>query len=442
MKIDRIRLKILRIKKNVLCLVCLFVLTACNNAQQNKKEKTIIPVLSITEDIISVTSLDKNSHKINIVCNKETLCNKSFTEIWKSDITALLQNYSSLEELALFATSGLNDKPRIPLNITIDSSIDTLIYIPIKTLKIEDRKSSIKGKCAQLFLSSIDPNLKVELKKWLFRRQEHVGEYRINKMMEIINTLKQKGYNEYITNEEIPVMKNFSGKTYSVSSNMKADHYVLFAFSTEKEISDFVEEIVSNDFDLTKKSVGSSMNCYRDVNSSGYKCIALIGINNDWSYVIEPLGLVCIDNIAPAINIVSGGIEYSDIYLRKNNSVIVLPEHMNINGVLNIDTQQFRGDNAQFVIHWNGDIKDVTIKREIRRSYSWLKPGSKKIDLSDKTSPYYFSYELDLGIGDNYIPVIVTDNAGNNATYSLHIPMEAVENNNPDINIDNNINVW
>lgn len=431
-------------KKNILYiyLICFITLSACNNTSQKRGEKTILPVLSVTDEILSVTSLDKNSHMVNIICNKDTLCSKSFTEIWKSDLTTLLQNYNSYEELALFVTSGLNEKPRIPLNIKIDTSIDTLIYMPVKTLKIEERKSSINGKCAQLFMSSFDPNLKVELKKWLFRRQENVGEYRINKMMEIINALRQKGYNEYITNDEVPIIKDFSGKIYKVSSNMKADHYVLFAFSTEKEIIDFIEEVVSNDFDLTMKSVGSSMNCYRDVNTNGYKCIALIGINDDWSFLVEPLGLVCIDNIAPVINSVSEKIEYSDIYLKKNNSVIVLPEHININGMLSIETQQFRGDNAQFVIHWNGDIKDLTIKREIHRSYSWLKPGSKRINLSDKTSPYYFSYELDLGIGDNYIPIIVTDNAGNNATYSLHIPMVAVEDNNPDINIDNNINVW
>ena len=105
-------------KKNILYiyLICFITLSACNNTSQKRGEKTILPVLSVTDEILSVTSLDKNSHMVNIICNKDTLCSKSFTEIWKSDLTTLLQNYNSYEELALFVTSGLNEKPRIPLN--------------------------------------------------------------------------------------------------------------------------------------------------------------------------------------------------------------------------------------------------------------------------------------------------------------------------------------
>lgn len=72
----------------------------------------------------------------------------------------------------------------------------------------------------------------------------------------------------------------------------------------------------------------------------------------------------------------------------------------------------------------------------------WLKPETKTIVLEDKKSPYRFTYELDLGIGDNYIPITVLDKYGNKTEYSLNIPMVAVEDKNPSINIDNNIDIW
>ena len=115
---------------------------------------------------------------------------------------------------------------------------------------------------------------------------------------------------------------------------------------------------------------------------------------------------------------------------------------MSITGSLIIFTNQFRGNDAQFEILWKGDIKEITVTREVRRNYSWNKPGSKTILLTDKKSPLHFTYNLDLGIGDNYIPIEVMDLAGNISTYSLHIPMVSVEQDKSDINVDNDINIW
>ena len=353
----------------------------------------------------------------------------------------MLRKYKSYPDLALLATSSIGE-PSIPLRIEVDENIDTLVSITIEPLSQKKANSSIVGPCAKLVLSSNNPNSLVELKKWLFRRHENIDEYRISKMLGIINRLKQKVENEYITNDEIPVMRNFSGKKYKINSEMKSDYYVLFAHSSDNEISGFIEDVVSHNFELTSKSLTSPMPCYRDLNSNGYKCISLIGINKDWTYQVEPLGLVCIDNITPSVNSDSNDFSYSEKKKKKINGIVILPKHINITGSLIINTQQFRGDNAQFVITWGGDIKQITVKREVRSSYSWLKPGKKTILLTNKTSPFHFSYELDLEIGDNYIPIEVMDIAGNISKYSLYIPMVSTKQDNPDINIDNNINVW
>ena len=83
---------------------------------------------------------------------------------------------------------------------------------------------------------------------------------------------------------------------------MRADHYVLFAASSEKEIKDFVEEVVSNNYELTSKTLSGGMKCFRKMESDGYKCITLVGINDDWSYQVVPLGLVAIDNTPPTLS--------------------------------------------------------------------------------------------------------------------------------------------
>lgn len=422
----------------ILCsILCVLLFSSCGNKGKGK----IRPIVTINQDNVNITCLDKETHTIRIILNNDTILNSSFHDIWKSDVIDVLRKCKSYPDLALLATSSIG-KPSVSLRIKVDENIDTLFTTIIEPLPQKNVNSSILGPCAKLVLSSNNPNSLVELKKWLFRRHENIDDYRINLMLGIINRLKQKVDNEYITNDRIPVMQNFSGKKYKVNSNMKADYYVLFAHSSDKEISGFIEEVVSNNFELTSNSLASPMSCYRDLNANGYKCISLLGINKDWSYQVEPLGLVCIDNIAPSVNSETQKISYSDITIGKNNSIVILPEQVNITGSLYINTQQFRGDNAQFVITWGGDIKQITVKREVRSSYSWLKPGKKTILLTNKTSPLHFSYELDLEIGDNYIPIEVMDVAGNISKYSLHIPMVSVKEDNPNINIDNNINVW
>lgn len=419
-------------------IICVMSFFSCVNKEKSKKLRSIV---TISQDNINITCLDKEAHTLRIILNNDTIQNTSFHDLWKSDIVDVLRKYKSYPDLALLATSSIGE-PSIPLRIEVDENIDTLVSITIEPLSQKKANSSIVGPCAKLVLSSNNPNSLVELKKWLFRRHENIDEYRISKMLGIINRLKQKVENEYITNDEIPVMRNFSGKKYKINSEMKSDYYVLFAHSSDNEISGFIEDVVSHNFELTSKSLTSPMPCYRDLNSNGYKCISLIGINKDWTYQVEPLGLVCIDNITPSVNSDSNDFSYSDIIIKKINGIVILPKHINITGSLIINTQQFRGDNAQFVITWGGDIKQITVKREVRSSYSWLKPGKKTILLTNKTSPFHFSYELDLEIGDNYIPIEVMDIAGNISKYSLYIPMVSTKQDNPDINIDNNINVW
>lgn len=430
--------------KYCIAIILLLSVASCNN---NRTKERILPIISCENGLLNIAAFDKETHTLNIKILEEEIFDTTFIETWKGDTWNILKAYPHHFELALLATSSTENI--VPIKVKVDNDIDTIIDTIIEPIDVPEIKSKILGECAPLIHFLADPTIEVELKKWLFKERRNVGEYRIKNMLGIIRNLRSYGNVDFlISNDNVPFIKNFSGCSYSVETEMKADYYVLFAHSSDSELEEFVEEVVSNNFELTSKSVGKNMTCYRKLESeSGYKCISLIGINNDWSYQIEPLGLVCIDNIAPFINPEESQEQKKTpdhFFIKKNNVFIVFPENMKIIGSVVIGTKEFRGDDAQFVLYWGGDVKTVSIKREVlnENSWSYLKSGTKTIDLSKHQSPYYFTYKLDLRIGDNYIPITATDERGNTSTYNLHIPMAPVEKTNPEVNIDNNIDIW
>lgn len=190
------------------------------------------------------------------------------------------------------------------------------------------------------------------------------------------------------------------------------------------------------------------LDCYRKSESNGYKCICLIALNNDWSYKIQPLGLVAVDNVAP-VN--------SKSFYEKDISFINFPNGVKvkfpsdkpiINGLCDVAITNSAGNgiecNVSFRINFEGDVKSITVKRTKKLCYDgWThKVENKTIDLRDKTSPYSFTYNLHLKDGDNYIPIIVEDNHGNKREFELNERTHFVRNNTPSINIDNNIDIY
>ena len=101
----------------------------------------------------------------------------------------------------------------------------------------------------------------------------------------------------------------------------------------------------------------------------------------------------------------------------------------NVQERVTISNGQFRGNDALFEVEFDPGIESISIKREIYHDYMRYsyKPETKTIRLSDKESPYRFRYILDLFIGDNYIPITVTDKFGNSTNYTYKITMEEVK---------------
>lgn len=406
---------------------------------------SINPVISYENEILNVTSLDEKEHNIIIYIEKKEVVNKHYTGVYKTSISNILKRYGSNFDIALMATSGISTG--IALNVKVDNVIDTIVYATIEPLEIKKRTSCIRGNCAQLILAESNPEQDVNIKKWLFHKNKQLAQYQIEQMKGVLAKINSNGTVDYITNATIPVLKNFAGTSYQVTSEMKADHYILYASSSDKEIKDFVEYIVANDFELTSKSLDASMNCYRKIGSDGYKCITLIGINDDWSYSVEPLGLVAIDNSAPFRQNIDK--ETINSFVFKGSKRVILPNSKpNIFGFANVTEIKFKGNiescNVTFRIDFGGDVKSVTVVREIYapdRSWCSLKAEKKIVHLANKSSPYIFTYPLHLIDGDNIVPIIVEDNHGNSSKYEINIPASFTRHT-PDIQIDNNINVW
>lgn len=107
------------------------------------------------------------------------------------------------------------------------------------------------------------------------------------------------------------------------------------------------------------------MSCYRMVNSNGYKCICLIAIKKDWSYKIQPLGLVAIDNIAPSY--LSNDSDVSSFSFPNSVKVTLPSNKPDVFGFANVAVGHWAGTGVScactFIISFGGDASSVTIHR-------------------------------------------------------------------------------
>lgn len=416
--------------------------SSCNNSNTTSRHPK--SVIGFTTDTLSIDNISnknifisvQNENVISMVGCKENVISLSLLDV--------IRKCKDKNEIALRALKNDN---ALQIKVVVENEIDTVYNYNISPYYDEDAVFSISGQCAPLVSKYSNPTQTVDIKKWLFRKKEHLDNANIHLLRGLVNQLSQTNTIEYVTNSTIPVIHSFSGLKYKVNSSIAADYYVLYACSTTNEIEEFVEDVIANDFDLCSKALGGGMDCYRQSNGNGYKCICLVAINNDWSYKIQPLGLVAIDNLAPVTSLSSYEGDISSIKF-PNNAIVLFPSNKpKINGVCDVFITNSAGNgiecNVSFRIIFAGDVKSVTVKRTKKLCYdSWThKVENKVIDLTGKSSPYTFTYMLHLTDGDNYIPIIVEDNHGNKREFELNERAEFVRNDAPSINIDNNINI-
>lgn len=385
-------------------------------------------------------SCAKNQH-INIKIENIEIYNRPVSQLNESLIALIKASNADKRAIALVASKNHNS---LPVRISIGESTDTILNVGIEPYFPKENKTSIKGTCAQLTSVFSHSDNSIDMKKWLFKRKEHLTEEQIKNTIGIYNEISRNKYIELNTTQTIPVIKSFAGLHYNVTSTNNADYYILYACSSPGEIDDFVSEIIANDFELCSNSLNQPLNCFRASNSNGYKCICLISINKDWEYSIEPLALVAIDNVAPTRKNIDA--KNIDQMIFPNNIKVHFPKDKpEIYGYADVSISNWDGNglscNCTFNVFHEGDVNKVVIHR--RGSLAkWLSKQDKTIILSEVTNPYRFTYELHFEDGDNLIPISIYDNHGNVTNFELNINAQFVRTDTHDINIDNNINIW
>ena len=445
-----------------------------NNTVIEKQESLVLQYAAqiIGDSLIIISNNDKSiSVTMEVAGNTIT---KTIQKPYKVNILNGIKSIPDNKyEIALLATKNNNT---IPLRILISGYLDTTINYSLKPISYTQPKTTIKGKCAPLILKSSDNNLITDTKRWLFKKKEPLADPMVINMINILRALDTNVFEDYITNTTIPVVNTLSEERYTISSDMVASHYALFAFTSQEEIDKFVEDVVSNNFISSTSSLNTPLLCQS--NGNGCKCIALIGINNDWSYDVIPLGLIVIDDIAPTtrtidyssntnMEILQGYNPYSYSALEEDfnkkftkddsnvstDKVITIDKnrriHINniptIDGDVKIKAANMDGNGLKcsitFIITHSGDAKSVTIIREYAPGEystwsSYPKPERKTILLKDKESKFKIVYDYHLTDGDNLIPMIVEDYHGNKKQVEINVPVSFEYRGGNDINID------
>lgn len=326
----------------------------------------------------------------------------------------------------------------IKIGLMIPNLCDTIVNYRLNASNAYQHTCNItSGICAPLSSAFSQVNTETDIIKWLYRNgYKNVNDSLLNNIRLYIQELNRSTYKHYSSKEDIPVVASLKGINYNVSTDMQAEYYYLFACQNEREIEEFVEEVVSLKFEGATRTLSEPLLCYRSQTSIGMSCIMLIGIESNWSYQIVPVGLISIDNCSPIIenNRNAPSVSSSNNFIFKNHQILISTDSQipNITGHLSMRFGKFQGYgymlNVPFTFNFSGDINKIIVHR--------TRNQLEEIDLSDKNSPFHITLRIGLDTGDNYIPIEAIDERGNKSSYDLKITTEPI-NENPVI--ENNI---
>ena len=366
---------------------------------------------------------------------------------------------------------------RLPFSITI-SDISTeyeYTYSP-KHVNNGPYATLVSGKAAPVHpMGKVDVKIE-DLTKWLYFNDTYMDTEDIQRFYNVVYDLSQFESSVYQMEQgaSLPVIKNFKGLKYRIKSNIKADYYYLFATSEEQEVEEFVSEVISQGFPQAESNINNSLSCFRKADStsgilsgyrnSGLRVLLLIAINRDWSKTIMPVGLVNLDNSGPLIiegsdpltDILEGRKIYNpheslkDLQQKHNTQSISDKLGINSNLVFNkygfevirqktysetlyVKTGHFYGNEANFILEKRGHVEAITIE---------YGSTSRIYNVKDKISPFTINCWLPLNIGENHVTIKATDKLGNQSRHTHTINMVRVTDDNPDININNQIDIY
>lgn len=448
--------------KRKLLYIILFVLlfVFCNCSTNNYSLQSFVEV-STNKDCVCIKTDTCHKYYYQIRILQDILFEDSVSGYIQISLNNLLEN--NVQDKNAIAYHILNNDMKCPINVNIENIVDTSFYYKIEIPQIKQATSYITGKCAHLNNSIDDESININIKKWAYQTNNHLEDSLLFKFKQILSQLSNSSYTKYTTSQIIPLTNKLEQENYKIESDMQADYYYLYATCSQQELDNFVEDMVVNGFPKSKTTPCGIFKCNTIRNKTGYKVLLLVGINNkDWSYQICPLGLVVTDLRAPNFEpnyyeynlgeSVLKGNSYNYIDLKGNIRILLPSNKPLVDGFAHVNVPHWDGNgvecNVTFNISYGGDVKSVTIKRTKDLCYHhgsfWdeLRPENKTISLSKVKNPYIFTYKLHLEDGDNIIPLIVEDYHGNKRNGQIIIRAEFVRKDAPNINIDNNIDIY
>lgn len=350
----------------------------------------------------------------------------------------------------------LKNNNTLPITISANNAILECLYN--FSFNIDENKTYVKllnGKAAALQLDC-EEEIKIrDLKKWLYYNNTFLNEVEINELYRIVSNLRYTKSNLYkkLDNVEVPIVKDLKDLEYIVDTNIKADYYYLFATNKYREIEEFIAELVANNFPNAETIPSKPMSCFSSTKKGrgllelrhdrDLKIIFLIAIDKEWNKTILPIGFVNIDNSGPSIYDGEPKWELNNtINLSQDSELnfefikygfeIQAPIIISAVESLYVRTGEFYGNNANFIFEKIGDVERITIEYG-RVSQSYKAPN--------EVGPFTINCWLPLNIGENYITIKANDKLGNESKHTHKINMVRVDNNQPQINIDNIIDI-
>ena len=408
-----------------------------------------------------IAGVSYNSEKgiISVTLENMTTCNYvmkideyeigSGTINEKADLNILsqLKNKTNIcKDIALLAAKNNNE---LQVSLSLTDLLDTIfVYHITPTFNMQDDNVQFTGIGAKVVSKSASRNVDEELKRWLYQKHEVLNDSLFAALKTNYLFITETKNNDYVISGEIPVVHSLSGNKYSVTCSMVADFYAIVACREQQFLDKFVENSVVSDY-KNLNTTKSNLLCVPEDNGSGYFCVTLLGINKDYSYQQLPICVVAVDNIAPTDKIIPGAIQ--GFTLKDNTNVQMPKEYPEIFGGAYVRVAHFDGNglecNVTFLVTLSGDAKLVTIHRRGDLCYPMQYIGN-HLPVADKT--FYakdgheqrFTWKMHFDDGDNEIPITVEDYHGNRRDYNVIVRAEFVRNNSPQIDIDNNIDIY
>lgn len=367
----------------------------------------------------------------------------------KAELNILKQLKSKADikkDIAMLAAKN-NNEVKISLSLT-DVMDTTFTYHLTPSVTMPDDNIQFTGVGAKVVSKSASRNVDEELKRWLYRKHEVVTDSLYSSLRTNYLYLTETTNNEFVVKGEIPVVHSWAGNKYSVTCNMTADYYAVVACSGQKFIDKFVENSVVKDFNNLSVSK-TNIPCVYQTNESGYACLVLLGINKDYSYKQIPFSVVALDNKAPSDDYIPGKFVGFDF---KNGTKVIMPDNApQIFGNAFVKVVHCDGNglecNVTFQVNFAGDAKTATIHRRGELCYPNEILGN-RFPVADKTLyakdgyEQRFTWKMHFDDGDNEIPITVEDYHGNRRDYKIVYRAEFVRSNAPQIDIDNNIDIY